>query len=189
MGISRDSLHKRRATGGKQNKWRKKRKFNLGRQPANTKLAIGSIKKDVRRIRVRGGHSKFRALRLDHGGYSWGSEAVTRKTRILDVVYNASSNELVRTKTLVKNAIIVVDANPFKLWYQQHYGITLGKKTETGEKELDPTPDFEGKSFSVKKKIQKKTCQQEVGSFATRVVLDGQAICLHSESTRIKWKG
>lgn len=26
-GISRDSLHKRRATGGKQNKWRKKRKY------------------------------------------------------------------------------------------------------------------------------------------------------------------
>lgn len=32
----------------------------------------------------------------------------TRKTRILDVVYNASNNELVRTKTLVKNAIVVV---------------------------------------------------------------------------------
>ena len=32
----------------------------------------------------------------------------TRKTRILDVIYNASNNELVRTKTLVKNAIVVV---------------------------------------------------------------------------------
>ncbi len=32
----------------------------------------------------------------------------TRKARILDVVYNASNNELVRTKTLVKNAIVVV---------------------------------------------------------------------------------
>jgi hypothetical protein len=28
----------------------------------------------VRRVRVRGGNSKFRALRLDHGNYSWGSE-------------------------------------------------------------------------------------------------------------------
>lgn len=35
----------------------------------------------------------------------------TRKTRILDVVYNASNNELVRTKTLVKNAIVVVSGN------------------------------------------------------------------------------
>merc|ERR1712216_149163 len=39
MGISRDSLHKRRLTGGKQKPWRKKRKYELGRQPANTKLS------------------------------------------------------------------------------------------------------------------------------------------------------
>ncbi len=75
---------------------------------------------------MRGGNRKFRALRLDHGNFSWGSEvsklhpaappvlgshdrlfahlnkescpalqAITRKTRILDVVYNASNNELV----------------------------------------------------------------------------------------------
>ena len=37
-------------------------------------------------------------------------QAVTRKTRILDVSYNASNNELVRTQTLVKNAIIQVRA-------------------------------------------------------------------------------
>ncbi|KAG2682482.1 hypothetical protein I3760_11G193600 [Carya illinoinensis] len=102
MGISRDSMHKRRATGGKKKAWRKKRKYELGRQPANTKL---SSNKTVRRIRVRGGNVKWRALRLDTGNYSWGSEAVTRKTRILDVVYNASNNELVRTQTLVKSAL------------------------------------------------------------------------------------
>lgn len=71
---------------------------------------------------------KWRALRLDTGNYSWGSEAVTRKTRILDVVYNASNNELVRTQTLVKSAIIQVDAAPFKQWYLQHYGIEIGRK-------------------------------------------------------------
>ncbi|KAK8937250.1 40S ribosomal protein S8 [Platanthera zijinensis] len=125
MGISRDSLHKRRATGGKKKAWRKKRKYELGRQPANTKL---SSNKTVRRVRVRGGNVKWRALRLDTGNYSWGSEAITRKTRILDVVYNASNNELVRTQTLVKSAIIQVDAAPFKQWYLQHYGVELGKK-------------------------------------------------------------
>jgi small subunit ribosomal protein S8e len=82
----------------------------------------------VRRVRVRGGNSKFRALRLDSGNFSWGSEAVTRKTRILDVAYNASNNELVRTQTLVKNAIIQIDAAPFKQWYQQHYGVEVGIK-------------------------------------------------------------
>jgi small subunit ribosomal protein S8e len=82
----------------------------------------------VRTVRTRGGNTKFRALRLDHGNYSWGSEAVTRKVRILDVKYNASNNELVRTQTLVKNAIVEVDAAPFKAWYLQHYGVELGKK-------------------------------------------------------------
>ncbi|KAI3686179.1 hypothetical protein L1987_79852 [Smallanthus sonchifolius] len=131
MGISRDSMHKRRATGGKKKAWRKKRKYELGRQPANTKI---SSNKTVRRVRVRGGNVKWRALRLDTGNYSWGSEAVTRKTRILDVVYNASNNELVRTQTLVKSAIVQVDAAPFKQWYLQHYGVDIGRKKKTAAK-------------------------------------------------------
>lgn len=53
---------------------------------------------------------------------------VARKTRIIDVVYNASNNELVRTKTLVKNAIVVIDATPFRQWYEGHYAIPLGRK-------------------------------------------------------------
>ncbi|MCO5600869.1 hypothetical protein L7F22_054986 [Adiantum nelumboides] len=136
MGISRDSTHKRRATGGKKKTWRKKRKYELGRQSAMTKL---SSNKTVRKIRVRGGNFKFRALRLDTGNYSWGSEATTRKTRILDVVYNASNNELVRTQTLVKSAIIQVDAAPFRQWYSQHYGADLGKKKRaaSGKKESE----------------------------------------------------
>lgn len=52
----------------------------------------------------------------------------TRKSRIIDVVYNASNNELVRTKTLVKNAIVVVDATPFRQWYESHYLLPLGRK-------------------------------------------------------------
>ena len=106
MGICRDSRHKRRATGGKRFNDRKKRKFELGRPPANTKIGV----KKVSEVRTRGGNKKFRALRLESGNYSWGSEVCTRKTRVLDVVYNASNNELVRTKTLVKNAIVQIDA-------------------------------------------------------------------------------
>lgn len=53
---------------------------------------------------------------------------VSRKTRIIDVVYNASNNELVRTKTLVKNAIVVVDGVPFRQWYERHYATPLGRK-------------------------------------------------------------
>lgn len=71
-------------------------------------------------------------MRLDTGSFSWGSEAISRKTRILDVVYNASNNELVRTKTLVKSAVVQVDATPFRQWYEAHYGEHLGKR-KTGE--------------------------------------------------------
>merc|ERR1711924_286946 len=62
------------------------------------------------------------ALRLDTGNFSWGSENTTRKCKIMDVVYNASNNELVRTKTLVKQ------------WYLTRYGIDLSKKKKGAEK-------------------------------------------------------
>lgn len=65
----------------------------------------------------------------------------TRKTRVLDVVYNASNNELVRTKTLVKNSIVQVDATPYRAWYEQHYGVKVGlkkaKKTGIEEEVVD----------------------------------------------------
>lgn len=79
-------------------------------------------------MRTRGGNIKYRALRLDIGNFAWGSEGAARKTRIIDVVYNASNNELVRTKTLVKNAIVVIDATPFRQWYESHYILPLGRK-------------------------------------------------------------
>jgi len=129
MGISRDSRHKRRATGGRRNVHQKKRKFEIGRPAAATKMGA----KAVHVVRARGGNLKFRAMRLDTGNFAWGSESTTRKTRILDVVYNASNNELVRTKTLVKGAIIQVDATPFRQWYEQTYASALGKKKKGEE--------------------------------------------------------
>lgn len=124
MGISRDSRHKRSATGAKRAQFRKKRKFELGRQPANTKIGA----KRIHPVRTRGGNQKFRALRIDTGNFSWGSEGVARKTRIAGVVYHPSNNELVRTNTLTKSAIVQIDATPFRQWYETHYGQALGKK-------------------------------------------------------------
>ncbi|KAI0344739.1 40S ribosomal protein S8 [Trametopsis cervina] len=138
MGITRSSRHKRSASGAQRPHYRKKRKFELGRQPANTKLGP----KRVHTVRVRGGNLKYRALRLETGNFAWASENTTRKTRILGVVYNSSNNELVRTNTLVKGAIIQVDATPFRQWYEAHYAQPVTKKgakketTETEEKKL-----------------------------------------------------
>lgn len=129
MGISRSSLPKRRLTGGRKPQYHKKRQYDMGRAMAMTKMGI----KRVHKVRVRGGNTKFRALRLESGNFSWGSEVCTRKTRVIDVVYNASNNELVRTKTLVKGTIVQVDATPFRQWYEAHYGTHLGKKKKAAE--------------------------------------------------------
>jgi len=129
MGIVQSGFHKRRKTGGKKKTWRKKRKFELGRPAANTKLGP----KKIHFVRTRGGNEKRRALRLDHGNFAWGSERSTRKAKIIDVVYNASNNELVRTKILVKNTIVVVDATPFRLWYESYYRLPLPVKNKEGE--------------------------------------------------------
>ena len=40
------------------------------------------------------------------GNFSQGSECCTHKTGIIDVVYDAPSNELVHTKTLENNCIV-----------------------------------------------------------------------------------
>jgi len=169
MGISRDKAHKRRATGGRVKRIRMKRKFEMGRQPASTKIGD----KKITRVRVRGGNFKFRALRLDHGNFSWAGESVTRKTRILKVVYNSTNNELVRTNTLVKGSIIQIDSTPFKAWYLQHYNVDLSnKKTaekakaagakrdaakkEAGKKDTTKKDDKSGKKDTTKKDTTKK---------------------------------
>jgi len=113
-------------------------------------------------VRCRGGNLKWRALRLNEGNYSWGTEQCTRKARILDVVYNASSNELVRTKTLVKGAIVQIDSTPFRNWYERHYGIFLGKvrKAAEAKKKKETAPAAAAKAA---KKKDVKTEEKKEG--------------------------
>ncbi|KAL7424414.1 ribosomal protein S8A [Cryptotrichosporon argae] len=132
MGITRDSRHKRAASGARRAHYRKKRKFELGRQPAMTKL---DSTKRIHSVRTRGGNVKYRALRLDTGNFAWGSEHVTRKTRLLQVRYNATNNELLRTQTLVKSAVVDVDATPFRQWYEAHYAQPASRATKAAAAE------------------------------------------------------
>nr|QVU21279.1 40S ribosomal protein S8 [Salpingoeca prava] len=158
MGISRDSTHKRRATGGRRVPICKGRKFELGRPAAMTKLG----ERRVRTVRTMGGNKKFRALRLDHGNFAWASEGCTRPTRIVDVVYNASNNELVRTKTLVKNAIIQIDATPFRQWYENHYAVPLGRKKGRAVSEADKAILEKKRSNHLKRNIAKRKAMSKV---------------------------
>ncbi|KAG9392708.1 Ribosomal protein S8e/ribosomal biogenesis NSA2 [Carpediemonas membranifera] len=137
MAISRDSVHKRKNTGGRVTRWFSKRRHCIGRPAANTKL--GAKKTTV--VTGRGGNQKFRALRLDSGNFSWATEVCARKVRILEVAYNATSNELVRTKTLTKGTICYVEATPFRAFYEQKYGVQLEGKEDTA---TDVTNKSEG---------------------------------------------
>ena len=106
---------------------RKKRKFEMGRQPSMTK--VGEQK--VVNVRGRGSGYKYRALKLSEGNFMWVSEGVSRKCKILEVLYNASNNELVRTQTLVKNCIVSVDSTPFKYyWYVNYTDVKVNRLPE-----------------------------------------------------------
>ena len=156
QGITREGRHKRRETGGRRAKFCKKRKFMMGRPAAMTKIG----EERIRKVRGRGGNTKFRALRLDSGNFSWGTEVCTRKVRVLDVTYNSTNNELVRTKTLVKGAIVLIDAHPFKTWYEGHYGVKIGlKKSEGGE-----SVDLSSVSDKVAAKYKKRQSNRSLES-------------------------
>jgi small subunit ribosomal protein S8e len=155
MGISRDSRHKRSATGAKRAQYRKKRKFELGRQGANTKIGT----KRIHTVRTRGGNQKFRALRVETGNFSWASEGVSRKTRIVGVSYHPSNNELVRTNTLTKSAVVQIDATPFRQWYETHYGQALGKKKNQKAEEEEVS-----KSRKVERKLASRSAEAKIES-------------------------
>lgn len=132
MGISRSSKLKRSHTGAARAQFRKKRKFELGRQAANTRIGA----KRIHTVRTRGGNKKFRALRLETGNFSWGTEGVSRKTRVISVAYHPSNNELVRTNTLTKSAVVQIDAAPFRQYFEAHYGVTASKRGKQSVEEI-----------------------------------------------------
>ncbi|KAG9527294.1 40S ribosomal protein S8e, partial [Aureobasidium melanogenum] len=123
--------------------------FEKGRQAANTRIGA----KRIHLVRTRGGNRKFRALRLDSGNFSWGSEGISRKTRVIAVAYHPSNNELVRTNTLTKSAVVQIDAAPFRQWYEAHYGSALGRRRQAKGAEAEETK----KSKSVEKKQEART--------------------------------
>ncbi len=81
---------------------------------------------------------------------------MTKKARILDVVYNASNNELVRTKTIVKNAIVQIDSTAFRQWYELHYHTKLVAKKKAGDDAAAAAPaeaDDKKQSAHLQRKI------------------------------------
>ncbi|MRC56812.1 30S ribosomal protein S8e, partial [Bacillus thuringiensis] len=158
--------------GGRRKTICKKRKFELGRPAANTKLGP----RRIHTIRTRGGGKKYRALRLDTGNFAWGSEAQARKTRIIDVIYNASNNELVRTKTLVKNCIVQIDGAPFRQWYEAHYATPLGRKKGTKLTEAEEAVLSKQRSKKTQKKYDDRKKNSKVDAALEDQFITGRVL-------------
>ena len=120
------------------------------------------------------------------GNFSWGSECCTSKTRIIDVVYNASNHELVRTKTRAKNCIVLIYSTRYRQWYESHYALPLGRKK--GAKVTPGEQDILNKKRS--KKIQKKYDERKKNAeikSSGRAVPAGQTSCVHCFKIRPVW--
>jgi len=63
----------------------------------------------------------------------------------------------VRTKTLVKNCIVQIDATPFRTWYEQHYGVKVGQKKLKKSAEGDAAEVKQSNSVKSKLAERQKT--------------------------------
>lgn len=109
MGINNSGNHKRTKSGAKLGRFSKKRKNRMGRQPSSTR--VGETR--IRDVRVRGGNIKMRALRLNSGNFKLISAGFSADSPIEQVVYHPSSNELMRTNTITKSAVVKISSEPF----------------------------------------------------------------------------
>ena len=106
------------------------------------------------------------------GNFSSGSECCSCKTRIIDVVYNASNNELVWTKTLVKNCIMLVDSTPYQQRYESHYALPLGRR-----KGAKLTPEEE----EIQKKYEERKKNAKISSVLEEQLQQGKLLaCIAS---------
>ena len=71
--------------------------------------------------------------------------------------FHPSNNELVRTNTLTKAAVVQVDAAPFRQWYEAHYGQSLGRRRQQKQAPTGEAAEPEKKSKSVEKKQAART--------------------------------
>uniref|UniRef100_A0A8C0DTS4 40S ribosomal protein S8 n=1 Tax=Balaenoptera musculus TaxID=9771 RepID=A0A8C0DTS4_BALMU len=139
MGISQDNWKP----------YNQKRKCELGCPTANTKT---------------GPRHRHTVRMLDVGNFSWGSACCTRKTRITDIVYNTSNDELVHTKTLVQNGIMLTN----NTWYAP---LCPAPGPQEGAKLTPEEEETLNKKQS--KKIQKKYEERKKNTQISRLLEQG----------------
>lgn len=102
MSVWHGDTHKKKPSGGRKWAHRKKRRFERGAFPTETKLRPRKLKT----VRRRGGNLKTRALSEDHASISDPSTAKTQRVEILRVVRNPASVDYDRRGIITKGTII-----------------------------------------------------------------------------------
>ena len=92
----------RRESGKRYRISRRKKRFEIGRAPADTTLGEGRN----RIIRTRGGNLKVRALRTQYANVSVPATGETKKAKIETVVENRADPNYMRRNILTKGAIV-----------------------------------------------------------------------------------
>ncbi|MEM2940490.1 MAG: 30S ribosomal protein S8e [Thermoproteota archaeon] len=102
MSVYHGDLFKRKKTGGKKTPYRSKRKYELGRAPALTKIGEEN---SVEKVKTKGGGLKIRVIQASHANVALDDGKVV-KAKILDVVNNPANREFGRMKIVTKGALI-----------------------------------------------------------------------------------
>ncbi|MDV0443725.1 30S ribosomal protein S8e [Methanorbis rubei] len=95
----------RKSTGGRYHANRGKKRFEIGRSPADTIVGVTRVKT----IRVTGGNTKVRALRCEFANVSDKKTGKVQKAKITSVAENAANPNYVRRSLMTKGAIIITD--------------------------------------------------------------------------------
>lgn len=102
----------RKPTGGRYKKpYRKKRLYDLGRQPALTKIE----KIRVRSIRTKGNHRKLRLLSIDSANLYDPKAKKYEKVKIKSVVENPANRHFIRRNIMTKGTVIDTDKGKAKI--------------------------------------------------------------------------
>lgn len=100
---------RRKTTGGRYKSYRKKRIFESGRSPTNTKIGETSVKKK----RIMGGNSKQITLRSDVMNLVIKGKPV--KAKILRVKENSANSNYIRRNILTKGSVVDTDKGSAKV--------------------------------------------------------------------------
>lgn len=103
----------KKPSGGKVNKWRDKRKREMGRNPAMTKVSEDDVL--VRSVRGRSNIKKRRALRVNIANVLDRKTNKVTKSKIKKVIENTASRHFARMSIITKGAVIETAAGKAKV--------------------------------------------------------------------------